>query len=544
MFRSYRYTVFSDFVSLSSHKNIRKELVFMANFLHLENPDSLMLIDVIYHRASASTDWTDCLDIVYKDLTTNEKKLKTIVNPTVDIYYCKDEYRDYKYNKRFMELDKVRKVTVPYKDVTKCIAEEAGGDYKDYYYQCRQNRQFAKTGNLHKWRYVFGSDLDIEQWYRVQWVLNYTNELKKPISRGFMDIEVDIIDVKGFPESGECPVNAVTLVDADGMTCYTLLYDDGKNPQIDDFRNNIESFKEELHEAFDETYGVLDYKIFMYEDEKQFIEQLFALIHFLKLDFIMIWNMRFDIPFLIERYKVLGGDPVKLRSHKDFKYKEAWFKIDKTDTKRKIDVANRGDFFHASSYSVFYDQMVLYAGLRKGRAMLRSNRLTYIAEKEIGDEKLDYSEDADLRHLPYVNYRKFVMYNIKDVLLQFGIDNKTQDIENLYVRSYTNATMYHKVFKQTALLKTRGHIEHFEQGLVMGNNINQNYGMPIEEEYDLFDDDEDDDDEDDDDVKFSGALVGDPRLNDYMGIEMFGKPSMYIFDYVVDFDFSSMDCVA
>ena len=44
------------------------------------------------------------------------------------------------------------------------------------------------------------------------------------------------------------------------------------------------------------------------------------------------------------------------------------------------------------------------------------------------------------------------------------------------------------------------------------------------------DDDDEDDDEDDDDVKFSGALVGDPRLNDYMGIEMFGKPSMYIFD--------------
>jgi DNA polymerase elongation subunit (family B) len=231
----------------------------------------------------------------------------------------------------------------------------------------------------------------------------------------------------------------------------------------------------------------------------------------------------FDIPFIVARIKELGMNPIDVMCHKDFPIKELYYK---KDTKNFM-VQNKSDFFKISAYTAYLDQMLLYAGLRKGGGEQRSYALNAIGQKEVGDEKLDYHEEANIKTLPYVNFKKFVMYNIKDVLLQLGIERKTNDIENVYQRAYTNATSFHKIFKQTVFLKNRAYIEYYKQGLIIGNNTNVEYGIPdVEKE--------------DDDEKFDGALVADPTLNGYEGIELFGAKSMYVFDNVVDMDFSSM----
>jgi hypothetical protein len=76
------------------------------------------------------------------------------------------------------------------------------------------------------------------------------------------------------------------------------------------------------------------------------------------------------------------------------------------------------------------------------------------------------------------------------------------------------------VFKQTVLLKSRAYYEFILQGCVLGNNIN------------VFAPDVD--------GSFAGAIVGDPLLNSNTGIEIFGKPSKYVYDNVIDMDFSAM----
>ena len=60
------------------------------------------------------------------------------------------------------------------------------------------------------------------------------------------------------------------------------------------------------------------------------------------------------------------------------------------------------------------DQMVHYAGVRSGKGKLPSNKLNAIAQKELKDEKLDYSEYGEIRMFPYMDWWKFIKYNIKD----------------------------------------------------------------------------------------------------------------------------------
>ena len=170
--------------------------------------------------------------------------------------------------------------------------------------------------------------------------------------------------------------------------------------------------------------------------------------------------------------------------------------------------------------------MILYAQIRKGQSELGSVKLNIIGQKELGDEKLDYSEEANIKTLPYVNYKKFLLYNIKDVLLQYGIERKTSDLDNLYTRSILNSVPYKKVFSQTALLRNRCYVDYLKQGYVIGNNINLDY-----------DKDWDSDDDEEDKEKFAGALVGDSNLNSLKnGMIVNGVKNRYVRKYVIDFD--------
>ena len=174
--------------------------------------------------------------------------------------------------------------------------------------------------------------------------------------------------------------------------------------------------------------------------------------------------------------------------------------------------------------------MILYAQIRKGQSELGSVKLNIIGKKELGDEKLDYSEEANIKTLPYVNYKKFLLYNIKDVLLQYGIERKTSDLDNLYTRSILNSVPYKKFFSQTALLRNRCYVDYLKQGYIIGNNINMDY-----------DKDWDSDEDEEEKEKFAGALVGDPTLNSVKnGMDVNGVKNQYVRKYVIDFDFSSL----
>jgi len=479
--------------------------------------DNIMLLDVLYHNGNKDTEYTDYIDIIYKNTKSGEKLLKTIEKPEIEIYFTKEEYRDYDYNKTFMELDKTEKHTVPYKSLPWYIAKQAGEQYVSQLKNYIELGKYRDISKIHAYPYVFGSDCPIDAFYRVNWLLEYDNEAEKKVTKQFLDIEVDTIDIEGFPRDGECPINAVTIVDEEGMACYTFLLNNPNNPLIKEFIDDIDSFIDELHDMFDESYGVLDYQIYMYDDERDLIISTFRLINTLKRDFMLIWNGGgFDIPYMIERIKVLGLKPEDVMCHSDFPVKRCRFI---KDTKN-FAVANKGDCLKLSSYTKYIDQMILYAATRKGQSELRSHSLNFIAQHELNDDKLNYDDEANIKTLPYKNYRKFVAYNIKDVLLQFGIERKTNDVDGLYLRSYSNATDYDKIFKQTVMLKCRAYYEFLLQGYIIGNNIN--VFIPNDGE------------------TFAGAIVGDPMLNSHTGISIFGKKSMFVYDNVTDMDFSAM----
>ena len=171
---------------------------------------------------------------------------------------------------------------------------------------------------------------------------------------------------------------------------------------------------------------------------------------------------------MLFRSKVLGYDPSEIMCPDDVAIKECYYKKDMMH----FDFKTRNDAFFFNSYTVFLDQMAQYIKIRKSRSEIKSVKLNNIAKIEIGDEKLDYSEDANIKTLPYVDYHKFILYNIKDSLLLLGIENRTNDIDNVFHRASQFATPYNLIFSQTRLLKNHAYDSYMQQGFVIGNNRN------------------------------------------------------------------------
>ena len=470
------------------------------------------------------------LSIVYKDNDTMQKHVEEIIDPSYT-YYLADPNNRVDYNRLFIEEDKAQAITVPHRNVEQDIASRVG--LKEFYYLNKSNGNKAENKKLHLHPNVFNSDMNIEDYYRLQFTQTYQNPADIP-SKAFFDIESDTINMVGdFPEPGECPINAISLILKDQQCVYVFLLRNKNNPQIAEFERmtTTPEFYSELQSfvinavggpeiAFNKFGINFSYKFLFYDEDKEIylIRDLFSAINTFKPDFALAWNMGFDMPYIIARIQRLGYNPEDIMCHPDFQFKIARYYIDE---RNKSDFAERGDFCQLASYTTFLDQMIHFASRRKGQNKFISFSLDYIGEVVVKVKKLDYKNiTTNIAELPYKDYKTFVFYNIMDTIVQYCIESATADIDYVFTKANANCTRYSKVHRQTVYLTNRVTKEMREDGFIIGNNCNKFNPKPTE--------------------KFPGAFVADPlQLSNYARMSIYG---MFIncFDNAVDFDFSSL----
>lgn len=523
-----------------------------------ENP---LLLNMQYVKGNKKQKIPDYLYVLWKDLDTGEKHLEKVPEPKMDIYFEKPEYRDHpNFIRNWQYLDRVNKYTCKYSDIKYAILNDWGQEGRELWNNAMATRDYKQLKKIDLYPYVFGHDFNVTTYYRNAWM----NTIKKPekidLHTAFLDIEVDSFDHVGFAKAETDPIDLVTVIDAKNMKSYTFAlvgreyemrdtshlneeaakhiqstdrvrkkWHDYRIKKEQELMNNIDGLKEELSQMFDEIYGEIDYNFYFYKDERQMLIHLFQLIQKISPDFMFIWNIKFDVPYIMDRMKALGLDPKDYMCHPDYPVKECYFKFDR----HNFEIKNKSDFFHVTDKTLWYCQMILYAAKRKGGDELPSKKLTDIAQEEIGDEKLDYSEVDEFKKFSYMNYWKYFIYNIKDVLLQLGIDRVTEDSRTLYVTSYENLTEYADVWKQTVVLRNVQYHSHLKNGFIPGANENGILASFLPPET------EEEKKQKKKEKGFEGAVVGEPRLINPFGEKMFGKKTNYLFSKSIDMDMSA-----
>ena len=468
----------------------------------------ITIMDCIYHFPYLSDNQnnskyniykSDTMTILFKDNITNEKKIHIIKKPKY-VFYFREE--DPGYSMFFENESNLKEIECNYKDLEKTIAGllNRSAEYETNI----ENKNFKANKEFHKDRRIFGSDININDFYRSRFAEQYTNR-ETHISRAFLDIETDNSFIGGeFPTEGNCPISAISYFEFDSKELYTLLLDIPKNPLIKKFIDEFdeEKINNEYLEFLTNAIGgperlqkfnldKLKTHVYMYTKEIDLISDLFKFINMRKPDFILAWNMAFDIPYIIDRIRVLGYNPEDIMCSYDINGKQYCEYV--IDEMHKNEFAERGDYADISSYSIYLDQMIQFASRRKGNVFM-SYRLDYIGENTAGIKKLDYSDlTEDISEFAYLDYKRFVMYNMTDVIVQYCIEFKTDDIPYLYSKALMNSTQYKKVHRQTVYLAQRA-IDRFKVygNFIMGNNLNKFKPKP--------------------EGKYEGAFVADPIL--------------------------------
>ena len=96
--------------------------------------------------------------------------------------------------------------------------------------------------------------------------------------------------------------------------------------------------------------------------------------------------------------------------------------------------------------------MCYYANIRKVNGMKESYALDFIANEELGKEKLDYT-GYTIKNLAWKNFKLFFLYNIMDVSLLMLLEQKNLDFDMIQRLSEITNTRHEKVFKKTVCLK-------------------------------------------------------------------------------------------
>ena len=160
-------------------------------------------------------------------------------------------------------------------------------------------------------------------------------------------------------------------------------------------------------------------------------------------DIVTGWNVKFfDFPYLINRISNLYGN------EKASKF-SPWGKISEAKSVYK----GRDVICYNIMGVAILDYIELYRKYSSNPNQ-ESFALDNIANVELGERKLDYSEYESLHQLYKQDYQKFIEYNVRDVELVERLEDKLRLIELAMTLAYDGKVNFEDVFSQVRMWDT------------------------------------------------------------------------------------------
>jgi len=189
------------------------------------------------------------------------------------------------------------------------------------------------------------------------------------------------------------------------------------------------------------------------ETEVQLVHQFLQCWKALDLDIVTGWNIEFfDIPYIVNRIIALGMDPKKL---------SPWGLLDEKTVEFR---GKENQSFSPVGISVL-DYYQLYRKFTFGNQ--ESYKLDYIAQIELGEKKIDYSEYGSLLELYKNNFQKFIEYNIHDCVLVDRLDDKLKFLEQVMALAYDAKVNYNDTMTTVRPWDVIIHNYLLDQGIVI-----------------------------------------------------------------------------
>ncbi len=363
-----------------------------------------------------------------KDVETNEQEMMIVDNPEIQVYVTDPRKRDYHMKREYALKSDCIAYKTKYNRLANCLWTAINNPYGNNRDAWKQP-SFVNLRKMLSNPYVYGADIDIG--VRIKHALKKANGGRMPsfYNVGSLDIETDV--------TGNNQVILVTYIDGGGDTYVGILRDFFKNHTTDEVdklwrkveQKLIDTLDEEAAECYRKYPVKPHYAIF--DKETDVIKYVMDKIHLHRPDFCVIWNMGYDIPYLIDRLVFRGVDPTDVFCSADIPKKYRIVKYSKDSGKPGDHITDRWDCFHCTDYTRYIDAMALYGRLRKAKAREPSYKLNDIGTKEIGAGKLEFGDDKGHYEMQTREQVAYTAYNIVDVVILHVMNLKNRDVYNM-----------------------------------------------------------------------------------------------------------------
>lgn len=287
----------------------------------------------------------------------------------------------------------------------------------------------------------------------------------KHIRTMYLDIEVESENGFALPSEATERVNGITMKMSDGK-CYSL----------------------GLNHFFVEGVECKSYE----DDERRLLSDFVDLWETLDPDIITGWNVNmFDMPYLYNRIvSVLGKKTANRLS--------PWGEV----RDRKVVIMERVNVVFEFVGVTILDYYDLYKKFTFTNQ--ESYKLGYIASVELGEGKISYEDFGTITDFYRRDFQKFMEYNIRDVEIVVGLENKLRLLELALGLTYSARCVLGDVFSQVRMWDTIIYNYLLRRGIVIPpRNRSQK------------------------DEQFIGAYVKDPQVGKHEWVASFDLDSLY-----------------
>jgi len=329
--------------------------------------------------------------IHYKD-GTHKPNLRIMSNLKRSFYLTKPHYRNHKQKKESELLSKLNIYHATESDLGKIIASRLGPPY------------IGKTAlrDVQSSPYLYGIDVN---------------------SKSIMIITLATFDRIYTVATKEYLKNSTNIV-----------------PQIDYLYNKYApetEIKNHIHREFEEA-----------ENELDAIKKIFKKAHEWKPDFVAIWNITYDLPYMLDvlrknyiKPEDIFSDPNIPKHLRYFRFKEG-MKQKLTDSGKytPINIEEQWHYVECPAHFYFIDAMSAHRYIRVGgKTMPGGYSLDNILEQELGEDfkKLKFDNNPKYKGIEWHKYMsrekplEYIVYNMWDVMSMLVLDKKTKDLSHV-----------------------------------------------------------------------------------------------------------------
>lgn len=388
------------------------------------------------------------IDEQTSDIIKVKNNLKLIPSPKKRVWITKENFRNHKGKKETERIDHCDCYIIENRNIKEELGKLLGINV----------HKFTKLKDILNSPYVYGADLDMESLVR----LAYESNLKHNtiiFAKGFLDIEQSVL--------GDNQINAITLI-VDGIIYNGYLKSFMKKKvngvMVDANENDVIELADKYLGDYFLKYN-LKLNVVGFDKEIDLIKWIIDKVHFHQLDFVGIWNMAFDIPTIIDRIKANGIDPKDILCDPLIarEYRLCEFLPD--FNKNVAHIVEKWGWFDCTSHTQWLDLMTLFARKRKRESKRPKYSLDAIAKAEINDSKLHIAETGHYE-MQTERFVEYDVYNIKDALLIYLMEDKNKDIDTLY--GLSRSIRMHDFNKQGSMLNHSYEKFLLNKGYVLG----------------------------------------------------------------------------